>query len=266
MTTTDGARLPAIDDLPLGGVLRVERPPLVLVVCELRFPPLIALAREAPAAFQEKIYASYPDAARAREPLQKDPAFVAGEGRVRWDFADAAGEWVVSVRPYSLGLETRRAYVNFADLWARMSALVESFLACYPVPHFVRAGLRYGNELRRPDDRDAEYWIEGLPAFFHPSIRNQLVSDTPFASIHELRFQPEPGRNLMLKWGYRDNRDAVPRALVLDLDGFNTGTLPWADVPAMMSVANDRLTRLFYWCLEEPLRRELGCRIDPGPR
>lgn len=141
---------------PLTGPLAEEVPlrnaPLERVVAQVRFPPMLAVAKpEFTASFQDAIADAYPNSkqelVQRLEPrpsgLQlSDPAPI-------WRFVDASGFWTASLTLGFLALETRR-YESRSDFIARFQRLLEA-LAQHVQPHVIeRIGIRYIDRITGP--------------------------------------------------------------------------------------------------------------------
>lgn len=131
---------------------RYAKCPLTQVVCQLRFPVILSVDKDAPADFQELIRADYPEYSPNVE-RQQHVDFVATPTGVITQpptqlenmnhcFTSADGKWQVNLTSSFLALSTQ-AYDTWEDfrerLWKPVSALVQ----CYNPIYYTRVGLRY---------------------------------------------------------------------------------------------------------------------------
>ena len=154
-------RFPVVDRVPL------KQSPLELVVCQVRFPTILALANgAAPAAFENRVRAKYPvPTQKMRVNLELDPT----SGAMRqvkesfWSFDDEDASWTVSLGQGFLSIETKR-YESFEAFLARFEELVEIIKQEYKVSLQDRIGLRYIDRISKDrDKRLPDDWKKHLP-------------------------------------------------------------------------------------------------------
>ena len=173
----------------------LERSPLTLVICQLRFPRLIGLGESDLRPIQRGLARDYPvvDIGRVAE-FGVGPQGISPTGDVEplFHFRDETRGWTVTVTPTSLSLETT-AYGDFTDFvgrWHAMAVLVTENLG---VERQDRIGLRYVDELDCPPDPAPEDVARVVRAELvgvigaHPRT-SQLIS-----SMQELRFTQDRG-------------------------------------------------------------------------
>lgn len=131
-----------------------RNPPLVLAVCQVRFPRAFGLLQSAELrSFQKPIQDSYPvSAAGAEVTLEAQYGADAKikQSRDKLTFSTPDGGWTVSLTEGSLGLETR-AYEGFASFRVRLDEALNALDACVEGVKPTRVGLRYINEIRVGD-------------------------------------------------------------------------------------------------------------------
>ena len=137
--------MPAFPDAPR---LELVNSPLELVVCQLRFPMVLALAGgQPPEEFGRRIQGTYPVAKRK----QTVNFEIVGESAVQkssvtWVFEDQDSEWTVSLASNFIALETKK-YVRFADYLERFEQLLQHARETFEVRLMERLGLRYVDHL-----------------------------------------------------------------------------------------------------------------------
>src|SRR2546428_468899 len=100
--------------------IELNPPPLQLVICQLRFPLVLALAaNQPPEAFQRQIQAKYPVV--RRQQASKLDTVSPTEARVAvsafWAFEDVDSQWTVSLGHDFITLETKnyRSFDEFIE-------------------------------------------------------------------------------------------------------------------------------------------------------
>ncbi len=136
--------------------------PLIEVVCQLRFPPILRIDSEAPAALQEKIRAKYPlfkekhisdlgielppEIAQLSNSVISTPLRTS---RISYDFISADEQWRVGLTREFIALSTTK-YERWEDFKAHLEQPLQVFIETYSPAFFSRVGLRYRDLIRRP--------------------------------------------------------------------------------------------------------------------
>ena len=133
------------------------RNPLAEVICQLRFPEILSIETELPAAFQEQIRDVFPRFAQRKEGLP-------GKQTNNYQFTTADGNVRVNLTSkfISLACTQYRCWEEFARLLDKPLA---AFIQTYKPAYFERVGLRYVNFISRKD-----LDLEGVPF-------RELISD-----------------------------------------------------------------------------------------
>ncbi len=113
------------------------------VICQLRFPEILAIAAKDPVDFQEAIRADFPAFSRRMErlPGQEKPV-------VNYQFATADGVWRVNLTARFISLACSR-YTRWEEFAARLDKPLAAFISVYQPGYFERIGLRYVNFISR---------------------------------------------------------------------------------------------------------------------
>ena len=127
------------------------------VICQLRFPEILAIAAKPPVDFQEAIRADYPRyASRMEAPapkltgvpgnlqLQNQPA------AINHQFVSADGVWRVNLTSKYVSLCCSR-YTGWEAFAAKLDKPLAAFIQIYKPAYFERIGMRYVNFFSRRD-------------------------------------------------------------------------------------------------------------------
>lgn len=121
------------------------------VICQLRFPEILAIGANIPVAFQEAIRDEYPQySARKEVPAPKitgTPGNLQLENSpatVNYQFSSADGIWRVNLTSKFISIACTR-YTSWEDFAARLDKPLAAFIKLYKPAYFERVGLRYVN-------------------------------------------------------------------------------------------------------------------------
>lgn len=125
------------------------------VICQLRFPEILAIGAKAPVDFQEAIRADFPRySSRMEAPtpkltgvpgnlsLQNQPA------AINYQFLSEDGVWRVNLTQKFISLACSR-YVRWEEFAAKLDKPLAAFIRIYNPAYFERIGLRYVNFISR---------------------------------------------------------------------------------------------------------------------
>jgi uncharacterized protein (TIGR04255 family) len=232
--------------------IELKEPPLELVVCQLRFPPILELTpNQPPKEFQKRLAKGYPVSRQQRAGFQ---VAVAGAGPVLtdsafWGFDDMESRWTVSLGNTFLSLETRH-YQNFDEFIGRFMEAFGFVRELYAVEVRERLGLRYLDRLARSKQ-------PSLPADWPSRIQPDIIP------LRRLRGQDEPQSGLLDgRFAFGDHVLAVRAAftdagfpgateaeLALDLDCFTERRAPLEGIDNLLRQFRALSYRAFRWVL-----------------
>lgn len=144
----------------------LDRAPLVRVIAQLRFPPIVSLGRpEFIGPFQEAIRAGYPILRN-----EQTAGFLIGPGGVVahrdegpvWRFHDKADGWRVSLASNFVALEST-VYKDRDDFFGRFEAIIAALDSLAKMSVYDRLGVRYINRVTGSE-------LERLPSLVRPEV------------------------------------------------------------------------------------------------
>ncbi len=141
-----------------------HRPQLAEVICQFRFPEILAISAKAPVDFQEAIRAEFPQYSKRLENPAPKLSGVPGnlavqkqEQVVNHQFMSQDGKWRVNLTGKFISLSCS-SYTGWEDFAARLDKPLASFIQIYKPAYFERVGLRYLNFISR-----SALGLEGVP-------------------------------------------------------------------------------------------------------
>ncbi len=127
------------------------------VICQLRFPEILAIAAKPPVEFQEAVRAFFPQYSAQQE--APPPKLVGTPGNLSFEkqpasvnhqFVSADGVWRINLTSKFISLACNR-YTRWEDFAAKLDGPLAAFIQVYQPAYFERIGLRYLNFFSRKD-------------------------------------------------------------------------------------------------------------------
>lgn len=249
--------------------LPLENAPLVRVITQVRFPPILAIEqRDFVAPFQEALRATYPVLRQEQaQGVLVSPAGVAPvKPQTAWRFADVDGHWRVSLTPEFLALETTQ-YRSRTDFLGRLRTVVAA-LDEHVEPKLIdRLGIRY-------IDRITGAAVDDIAKLVLSEVRG--IMGTPVAShaahvLAETMFELDDAR-IVARWGLLPPGATVdPAAIepaphkswILDIDMFSASPIPFS-VDRVVDDAKryaERIYTFFRWAVTDDFLRRYGGKL-----
>lgn len=127
------------------------------VICQLRFPEILAISEKAPVDFQEAIRSEFPQFQRRMDVAAPKISGVPGNmtlqnqpATVNYQFSSADGIWRVNLTGKFISLSCSR-YTSWEDFARKLDKPLAAFIQVYKPAYFERVGLRYLNFISRGD-------------------------------------------------------------------------------------------------------------------
>lgn len=256
---------PPPEEVPL------KNAPLIRVLAQVRFPSILAIEETSfVAPFQEEIRDIYP----ILKPEQTRGVVIGPQGitqvspQMIWRFADASGNWRISLAPDFLAIETT-AYSSRSDFLGRLEKILVA-LNEHIKPRIVeRFGLRYVDRL---DSKD----IVNLSTLVRSEVAGIIATgfgDQIYQNINESLFKlPEGEGQMLARWGLLPANTTIdPSAIepidelswMLDLDMSLIEQREFY-VENLMSDAQkfaERIYTFFRWAVTQDFLRRFGGEI-----
>lgn len=129
--------------------------PLGEVICQLRFPEILAISVNVPVEFQEAIRDEYPRYSARKEAAAPKITGTPGNFNlenqpqtINYQFMSADGVWRVNLTGKFISLSCNR-YTCWEDFAKRLDKPLAAFIKVYKPAYFERVGLRYMNFISR---------------------------------------------------------------------------------------------------------------------
>lgn len=225
---------------------------LTRVVCELRYPAVVALSQVRP---PDKLVG----ALRKRFPVLQtvtETVLGAGAAPVSTYFhvmKTRREEWSAAFRLGAMALETSE-YQSFEAFMEHLRAVVKAAAVVIDTDTFTRVGLRYINRIE-PTGRTLDGWV-------NPALLGPVAQPTAFAGITEqqgrLAVQAgASGSGLLLQYGVESPVHLLPGGAPrysIDIDSYESDVAV-ADVEEVLARIRARAYWVFDWALAAEARK-----------
>ena len=246
--------------------------PLVEVICQLRFPAVLAIAAESPYKFQEKVRQSYPVYEKVEDALGFPKALATilaqlpmqppGEP-LRHNFLTEDRTRFISLTQEFISVTTT-AYERWESLREAMRLAEEAAREVYGPAFYTRVGLRYQDAIRKEalglqNDR----WASLISPHFAGLLAADAVQDEVrlSQSITVLQLAEVKGALVHIRHGLANLPPAKELAYVIDTDFYTqercTGEQAFATLDTFNQLGGD----LFRWAITP----RLSTALEPEP-
>jgi len=244
-----------------------EHNPLEAVICQLRFPALLRIESEVPAAFQEAVRGKYP---MLREERTIDlpvgmPSEVADlvkqftAQRAAYEFATSDNSYVLSLTRDFMAL-TATAYERWEGFEEHLRVGLDALIDIYKPADFMRVGLRYRNVICR-----SEVGLKGTPwtQLLRPEVLGELTDGTVGPSIMELKREilvALPSGKVRIRHGLASHARTGEECYVVDEDLFLEEQTEVGRALEVLTEFHTEAGRAFRWFISPVLHDALRPR------
>lgn len=244
------------------------RSPLVEVICQLRFPTILSIGSQEPAAFQESIRQEFPRYIAKQEQLPPKlkpgptPVLEPQKPVTNYNFISTDGVWKLNLTQSFISLSTLR-YQRWEDFAARFDKPLAQFIQIYQPAFFERIGLRYVNAIsRRALGAEDLLWddliqtpylgILGEPDVTESDV-NKCATEMECTLAGDCRMKLRAGPGI-LKNAKSDNEVKF----LLDEDFSTAGNLPADSIPDHLEDLHRYAVRVFRGAITSELHTLMG--------
>lgn len=239
--------------------------PLVQVICQLRFPPILRIEGQVPAEFQERIRVTFPLFERGVNPLasQLPPEMAQLIGQqiagTSYLFHTEDRTSTVTLNPDFIALSTTK-YERWELFRDQLRGPLSAAIEVYQPTFFSRIGLRYTDAIQRSTlGIQDEPWSRLL----RPHILGELAlpefEHNLEGANRTIRLRlPDGSGSVAIRHGLGSVRASKELAYLIDLDFFAERRTEIEDAEPTLNHFNAMAGSAFRWCITDTLRRALG--------
>lgn len=239
-----------------------EKHQLVEVICQLRFPTILSIDTDTPAAFQEHIRARFPRY-EVREESVPSPGGM--QKQKIHSFISADGSYKLSLCKGFIALSTMR-YRSWEDFAQWLDEPLGHFISVYKPAFFERIGLRCLNGISR-EKLEMEHcrWSDLVQSRYLGPLDDDDLDEATLTKCSVdvemklpgclLRLHAGPGfikRAVRTPKGIQQLQEPKPR-FILDLDLYSAGTLYLKDAAGILETLHSEADRIFSEAITELL-------------
>jgi uncharacterized protein (TIGR04255 family) len=241
-----------------------EHSPLTQVICQVRFPTLLRIESDAPAAFQERVRSKLPIFERqaaiqpgVQLPFDLSRLIGAGAPAPAYVFRSESGADAVALTPDALTLTTT-AYTRWESFRDLFNDALKALVAIYAPSFFSRVGLRYQNVVNRT-------LIDLAQIPWTQLIRGELLGEfadeawmSSAADVRRVATLKTSSGSLLFQHGLAQSGN--PDAYVIDIDLFTESKTETVDAEEFLDKLHSFASRAFRWSITDRLHHSLGPR------
>jgi len=242
--------------------------PLVSVLCQVRFPPVLSLLSIAGVTgFQTGLRSEYPEFL----PPERNASVEFGPENVgvktsapTWRLATEDKQWVVGIAADFVSLQTP-AYTDIDDFLRRLAKVLQVLRRTVRPADSVRIGLRKVNLIPMPRASDTASLVGVVRSeMLGPLAVNRFPA--PIAGCFSQLHFVDDDCMLVVNYGLGKSDDSDV-GFVLDLDYFTERPQRVEDGPDLLNLIrhfSEGMTSFFHWALEDDFKQSLTPRARNG--
>lgn len=244
-----------------------KRNPLVEVVCQLRFPPILKISHQEPVEFQDMIRFKYPLLEITRAQLSPEILQVVQQlglplqSDTTYSFKSEDQRWSLSITKDFIAITTA-SYERYEQFKERLEEALEIFESIYMPSSYTRIGLRYQDLIIRSklgiEDKD---WSELIAKHIASELYESNLSSSIHTILKSLVLKTEGGQ-INLNHGLvslketQSNNDEI--AYLFDADFYTEQKIEGeGDVWNILNQFNQSAGRLFRWSITDTLHNAM---------
>lgn len=250
-------------DLPEFERVIYKRNPLVEVVCQLTFPPILKISHQQPVEFQDEIRFQYPhfETTKAQVPaeiLEIVQQFgLPVQNDIAYSFKSEDKKWNISITKDFIAINTS-SYERYEQFKQRFEEALEIFERIYKPSFYTRVGLRYQDLIIRSKlGIEDKKWSELIAKHIASELHDPNLSSSIQLIVKNLILRTENGRinlnhGLVAVKESQDSGDEI--AYLFDADFYTEQNIKGnRDVWNVLNQFNQSAGRLFRWSITDTL-------------
>ncbi|WP_411728636.1 TIGR04255 family protein [Methyloglobulus sp.] len=241
--------------------------PLIEVICQLRFPPILKISHEEPVDFQDKIRLHYPlfETTRTQIPAELSK-FVQQfdlplQSDIAYNFKSEDQRWNLTLTKDFIALSTS-SYERYEQYKQRFSIALDIFDRIYKPSFYSRLGLRYKDLIIRSKlGFESREWSDLIAKRFASELHDEELSSSIQGIAKNLTLKSE---NIQVNLNHglvtiKESQDSNEEtAYLIDADFFSEQKIEGNEnVWNVLDQFNRSAGRLFRWSITEILHDAL---------
>lgn len=239
------------------------------VICQLRFPEILAIGAELPVSFQEAIRGEFPQYQCRKEnaaprlsgapgnfTLENQPAIT------NYQFTSADGIWRINLTSRFISLTCAR-YTCWEDFASKLDQPLAAFIRCYKPAYFERVGLRYLNFFSRTalGLEDVPFTQLISPCYLGPISEEDVVENAVTRSSVDTEMALRGGCRVKLHAGpglvKRGTQQDPEVKFIFDQDLYMPGQVPVNHSAGALQTLHHQAYSIFRGAISQQLHRAM---------
>lgn len=244
-----------------------KRNPLIQVVCQLRFPPILKISHQEPVEFQDEIRSQYPLFEIINAQVPSEVSKIAQQfglplqNEVTYSFKSEDQRWSLSIAKDFIALTTSN-YERFEQFKLRLEVALKTFERIYKPSYYTRIGLRYQDLIIRSKlGIDDKSWSDLIAQHISSELYHPEFAASIEALTKNLIIKIECGKihlthGLVAVKKAPENTNEI--AYLFDADCFIEQTIEGdSNVWDLLVQFNQSAGRLFRWSITDTLHNAM---------
>ncbi len=250
-----------------------DNSPLHEVICQIRFPDILAIEAKEPADFQEAIRADFPRyLLKKDQPVPKITGFVNGAPQLErpapvsnYHFVSADNMWKLNLTRNFIALSTLR-YTTWEDFAKMLDKPLAQFIKIYQPAFFQRIGLRYLNLISRKKlDLEGTPWSDLIQSpYLGPLAEEDVREQTVMKSSIDVEMMLDSSCRAKIHAGPGTIKANTPGAkqdtepkFILDIDISMNGNIDIPMSAGSLETLHGHSTRIFRGAITQELHEAM---------
>ncbi len=242
----------------------LNKAPLAEVICQVKFSPILSIAKGLPSDFQEAVRGRFPGLEVEQGVVFQFPASGISEKPLmdatpkvyRFVTANGASNLALATDFFAI---TTRSYTHWQDFLQDLSMVEKAIREIYHPAYATRIGLRFVNKFTRKNTKFKN--AQEILGLFREELTCLLHTEAwqePKEMLSQM-ILADDGANLALRIGY--GKEQKEPFYLLDFDYYEEGQLTFKSLTKRVDRYHARIYSAFRWCV-----REEGLeRFEPQP-
>jgi len=239
------------------------------VICQLRFPPLLKIDSEIPAAFQERIRADFPNLPEPEEPNIKIPQVIR-QGFpaevIRHVMPAQAKNYEFSSEDEKLRINLTRSFIALtskdyrrgSEFRQKLQGPLQALIDIYKPAGFSRVGLRYINIIdRKALDVESLAWKELLQPHVLGLLGSDIHGDVQGLDVkYEVRLN-DGSSVVRITMGLVELKGQDEDTFMIDLDLYSTQKMDHTSAEGKLGYFQVEASKAFRWMITDKLHNAM---------
>jgi uncharacterized protein (TIGR04255 family) len=234
--------------------IQLNKAPLDEVICQVKFPPILRIAKDTPFEFQEAVRERFPELHADHGMVVQIPTLVSPEklalesSSKSHRFLTFNGNSYIALNPDFIALATKQ-YTHWENFKSDLDMTIKALREIYQPSYATRIGLRFINRFTRKNTgcKNLNEMLDLFRTELTCLLRTEVWTE-PTEMLTQIILKDGQGK-LALRSGLgKDQNDSF---FILDFDYFEEGQLPLESLNKRIERYHFRIYNAFRWCLLE---------------